>query len=637
MAQKGISFSNVDAAWLQMEDPTNLMMVTGVMILDAPVDFERLKQLAAARLLAFDRFTQRVVQSALPLRNPRWEPDPNFNLDAHMHRLALPEPGDQETLQALISDLMSMPLDFSKPLWQFHLVENVGSGCALVSRIHHCVGDGTALVRVLLSLLDTEPDAPLLPLPPSSRRRARRHLLSRFLQPTEAVVNAGMKVADTLLHESMETLLYPTHAADLARIATKGASALGKLLLMPPDPPTPFKGRLGVQKRAAWSAPIPLADVKAVGRAFGATVNDVLLTAMTGALRRYLIRRGTNVEELNIRAVVPVDLRPKGHEHELGNQFGLVFLALPMGIADPRARLLELRRRMNAIKESPEAVIAFGILNMIGMSPKEIVDQVVTIFAAKATAVMTNVPGPQRPLYVAGRRLENVVFWVPQSGRLGLGVSIMSYNGQVTLGVATDAGLVPDPDGIIAGFHEEFDALVEIVRQGEMAGARVVRRTDIASLLAELDAIEARIEALAAARATRRAATAALGAPLTPAAAPAAPTCSAGNGLNREEGAERPRELSALADATPAAGEVPAALTLAAAPATEMLRAEEPDALVPADRVEGGEAAPEESGLAAPHIVRLPEPGRCHAMTKAGQQCRNSSLSGSAYCRVHQP
>lgn len=263
----------------------------------------------------------------------------------------------------------------------------------------------------------------------------------------------------------------PSRLTDLARTGGRGSSALARLLLLWPDPKTIFKGELGVPKRAAWSAALPLQDVKAVGKGLGGTVNDVLLTAMTGALRRYLQGRDEEVDGLNFRAVVPVNLRTPGTEEELGNKFGLVFLSLPVGLADPAKRLQELKQRMDALKDSLEAPVAFGILTAIGMSPQTIQDIVVNIFGMKGTAVMTNVMGPRIPLYLAGAPLDSFMFWVPQSGRLGLGVSILSYAGRVWMGVITDEGLVPDPDAIIAAFHTEFDELLERARQAPEAPA----------------------------------------------------------------------------------------------------------------------------------------------------------------------
>jgi len=486
----------VDTAWLRMEDPTNLMMITGVMIFGTPMDFERLKATIEHRLLRFDRFRQHVVQPRLPIGGPYWQDDPQFDLNAHVQRVSLAPPGDLAALQELVSELMSTPLDFSRPLWEIHLVEHyadgraVGDGCALIVRLHHCIADGIALVRVLLSLTDTDPAAPW----PSARlrepRTGRRGPLETLLKPARSALKTSAQVTQTVLKESQELLANPSHALDLARLGASGALALGRLVLLLPDPKTIFKGELGMAKRVSWSDPIPLEAVKLAGRAMGGTVNDVLLTAVTGALRRYMQGRGESVEKLNFRAVVPVNLRPVEEELTLGNRFGLVFLSLPVGIGDPLARLRELKRRMDALKGTPEAMVAFGILNAIGMSPSQIQDIVVNIFGTKGTGVMTNVPGPKETIYLAGAPLDTIIVWVPRSGRLGLGVSILSYAGQVWLGVATDAGLVPDPDKIITEFHAEFEELLRLTHRLEApdkAAAAALPADSIARMTAILD------------------------------------------------------------------------------------------------------------------------------------------------------
>ncbi|HVR06959.1 MAG TPA: WS/DGAT domain-containing protein, partial [Thermoanaerobaculia bacterium] len=233
----------------------------------------------------------------------------------------------------------------------------------------------------------------------------------------------------------------------------------------PADPKTPFKGPLGVPKRVAWSEPLALDQVKEIGRALGGTVNDVLVTAAAGGLRRYLAHRGETRRRLDIRAAMPVNLRPLGRMSQLGNHFGLVFLSLPLGIGDPLARLAELRRRSAALRRSAEAPVVLLILRAIGRVPLAVQRLVVRIFATKATLVMTNVPGPNRTLYLAGKAIRDIFFWVPQSGRVGLGVSILSYRGTVRLGVGTDAGLVPDPEAIVSGFHAELDELLRLARR----------------------------------------------------------------------------------------------------------------------------------------------------------------------------
>jgi diacylglycerol O-acyltransferase / wax synthase len=212
----------------------------------------------------------------------------------------------------------------------------------------------------------------------------------------------------------------------------------------------------------AWSRAVPLEHVRAAKDAVGGTVTDVLLATIAGGLRRYLLKRGGRVDGRDFRAVVPVSLRPLSQMSDMGNCFGLVFLALPVGIADPRERLHELQRRMRLLKSSVEPVVVLTVLGLLGRVPKPVQDLVIRIFGTKGTAVLTSVPGPARELFLAGQPIRGIAFWVPQSGRLGLGISIMTYAGQVRLGVASDANVVPDPEGIVAGFEEELHFLEEL-------------------------------------------------------------------------------------------------------------------------------------------------------------------------------
>jgi diacylglycerol O-acyltransferase / wax synthase len=430
---KQVAMSSVDAAWLGMEDPTNLMMVTGVMALDGKVDPRRMRALLDRRLAPFKRFHQKVVRPRTRGNLPHWEDDEAFDIANHFSHIALPEPGGEKALRELTSELMSTPLDLTKPLWHVHLIDGHQGGSVMLARIHHSIADGIALVQVMLSLTDSSPAG-------STRPRVRRADRVNGARPLGWLSGAAKVLENP------------------GRIA-EGAYRLGRLVVLPPDQQTAFKGKLGRRKHAAWSEAIPLDGFKQIGKAFGATVNDVLVTTATGALRRYLDKRGEKVTGVAIRASVPVNLRPLDQAHELGNSFGLVFLTLPIGIADPVRRLHAVKKEMDELKRSPEALVAFAVLNIMGMTPVEVEKLGLRFFGSKATAVLTNVPGPREPLYLAGRKIDTVMFWVPQSGRLGLGISILSYAGGVRLGVATDAGLVPDPERIVAEFEREFKAL----------------------------------------------------------------------------------------------------------------------------------------------------------------------------------
>ena len=461
---KRTPMSSVDAAWLGMEDPTNLMMVTGVMALAGPVDLKRFRLVLERRLAPFARFHQRVVRPRSRGNVPHWEDDPSFDVENHLTHVALAAPGNDAALRKLISDLMSEPLDFSKPLWHMHVVDGYQGGSAILTRVHHSIADGIALVRVLLSLTDDSPrwKEPARPRRPSS---------AGFRLPLDwlpAAVRRGVSAGQNLVSN-------PDRVLGAARLGIHGAYRLGRLVVLPPDPATVFKGELGRRKKAAWSETLPLDDFKAIGKAYGATVNDVLVGTTTGALRRYMERRGQPTTGVAIRASVPVNLRPLDRAHELGNAFGLVFLTLPVGIADPARRLRAIKKEMDGLKQSPEALVAFGVLSLMGLAPVEVEQVGLRFFGSKATAVLTNVPGPRQPLYLASRKIDKVMFWVPQSGRLGIGISIISYAGGVMLGVATDARLVPDPERIVEAFRLEFEAMRAAAARLGQGGRKATR------------------------------------------------------------------------------------------------------------------------------------------------------------------
>lgn len=443
-----------DIAWLRMEQPTNLMMITGVFTFDAPMPVDIFKDLLEERLLIYDRFRQRVKGRR---GTPYWEDDPHFDIDRHVHRTALPEPAGQAELQELASDLMSTPLDFSKPLWQMHLVENFDGGSAVVVRLHHCIGDGIALIHVMISMADEYFEQANGAR--TGREVTARSAVTRLFRPVAKAISNTVGAAEAVLDESVSLVFNPKHLLKRAKQGMSIGAATSRLLLLPSDSDTVFKGALSASKRVAWSQALPLATVKAIGHQVGAKINDVLVASVAGAVRRYLLTRGEGVEHVELRATIPVNLRPLSEAYKLGNHFGLVFLTLPVHIEDPVERLLETKRRMDKLKGSAEAGVIFGLLQLAGNGPEEVQRQLVDLLGAKASAVLTNVPGPREELHLRGRAISGIMFWVPRAGNLSLGISILSYAGDVRVGVATDAGLVANPDVLTGAFHEEFEAL----------------------------------------------------------------------------------------------------------------------------------------------------------------------------------
>jgi diacylglycerol O-acyltransferase / wax synthase len=458
--------SSVDTAWLRMDSPGNLMMIVGIYEFEGQLDFARLRELVEQRFVVHRRFRSKVVQDATGYY---WEEDDDFDLDLHLVRIALPGAGTTEDLKKFAGRMASTALDPSRPLWQFQLVDNFNGGQAMVARIHHCIADGIALIGVLLGMTSQDPleDAP----EPEARAPSAKGpssdwdaLLRPIKEATVKALDTTGDVASKVLSAYSAMLNDPERfgeaAGEYARIATQVAKDAAAIALMDNDSATSLKGVPSGSKVVAWNEPLSLDDVKAVGRALGCSVNDVLLGSVAGAIRSYLVERGEDVTGCELRAMVPVNLRDPKKWRELGNKFGLVPLLLPVGIESPIARVFEVRKRMDELKSSYTAVLTVGILGLVGLGPRQLQKQALDFLARKGTAVMTNVPGPQQPLYMAGAKIRRIMVWVPQSGDIGVGVSILSYAGGVQFGLITDKRLCPEPQRIIDRFEPEFEKLV---------------------------------------------------------------------------------------------------------------------------------------------------------------------------------
>jgi diacylglycerol O-acyltransferase len=458
----GERMTKVDTAWLRMDSPSNLMMIVGVWTLKPGIRYEELCQRVQERLLKYNRFRQRVEQDAA---GATWVEDAHFDIARHVVREKLPKgaKGEEQTaLQDRVGELAMEPLDHKHPLWQIHLVEDYQGGSALLVRIHHCIADGIALISVTMSLVDG--GAP----PPERKRKAAPNgaedwiadtLIKPFTDMTVRALGAAGEGAARSLGMLRDPQKGIAGSMDLAKLAYQVVSDAASLALMPDDSKTRLKGKPGTAKRVAWCQPIPLEEVKAVGKALNCSINDVLLSCVAGAIGEYLRSLGDDVTGQEIRAMIPVNLRPLDQAYKLGNRFGLVPLVLPIGMENPIERVYEVRRRMNALKGSTQPLLAFGLLAVAGLLIKPAQEAMLSLFGKKTTAVMTNVPGPREKLKFLGSTLEQSMFWVPQSGDIGLGVSILSYGGGVQFGVITDTVLCPDPQKIIDEFEPEFAKL----------------------------------------------------------------------------------------------------------------------------------------------------------------------------------
>ncbi len=447
---KSQRLSPVDLSWLRMDETANRMIITGMMFFERPLEQDEFSQLLDQRLASIPLFRRRIVVG--PRGRAHWQEDPAFDIGHHLHSLDLDPPVDKAALERAVGSLMSRPLNDSHPPWGFWLVPFEG-GTVMLSRLHHSIGDGVALMLVLLSMTEFEP-------PVAAQAESDNPI--RTLLCGGEVDPRGLEIAHQIMPEVMGLMTRRGGGSPRGSKLGLGLKLLGSLTSLTfrsADPSTRFKGSLTTDKRVAWSESIDLDEVRAIKQHLGGTLNDLLLTALTGALRRYLEAKGESVSGLDFRATVPVSIRKLEDLSALGNRFGLIFLSLPVGIADPVSRLAELQRRTTALKGSVEAGVVYGVLHALGHSPRWAHRLVLKIFGTKATAVVTNVPGPRQQLYLCGNPIRDMLFWVPQAGRLGLGISIASYNGQVRLGVTTDAALVPDPSSIVSAFHDELEHL----------------------------------------------------------------------------------------------------------------------------------------------------------------------------------
>ncbi len=442
--------SSVDAAWFHMDGAVNDAVVTAMLTTRRRLDFAAVREIFLQRFATIPRFHQRVVETGIAMLTPHWEDMPDFDIAQHLHHRALAAPNDKCALEALLDDLASQPLPHDMPLWQADVVDGPGRGSALIMRYHHCIGDGMAMMTVARRLFDGP-----APPPPAAARKAT----PRGAQAEGAVASIGTAIA------ALERGAFDVIGA---------AGSLAAQLLKRPDSPSPFKGEFVRRQRLARSNPFAVADLKAIGTARDATINDVLVAATAGALRSYLQQHGLDADHATLRAMVPVNLRPPERAEALGNEFGLVMLELPVDVADPARRIAAAKMRMDALKQSPQSMAMRWLLDLFGAGPKALQGAAQHLFGVRSSAVLSNVIGPRKALRLAGVPIESMAFWVPHPGEdVGIGLSLMSYRGLSSLAVIADARLVPDPEAIVHAFEHELDRMRRLPpRPGRRSPAR---------------------------------------------------------------------------------------------------------------------------------------------------------------------
>ena len=469
--------SGVDAAWLRMDRATNRMQILGMVGLRGPVSLEALRARIARSFLAHPRFLSRPVEATL---GAAWEEVPDFDLHWHVRGRRLPARTSEATLRRLLGELAAARFDPARPWWEFLLLRLGARRSVLVARIHHCYADGVALVRVVLGVFDAaEPDTRAGDVAHPAASALKRAVesapvgsaaLESALDPPLAALalerlGAAWRESQAWLERGLRLAQHPAEAASLAGAGLDFAAELAQLAGLPDEPATALRGALSGDKRLAWAPPFPLEAVRSAAHALGCTINDLLVAAASGALAAWLRRAGGAPARIpGLRAVVPVNLRTAGEVAGLGNRFGLVFLDLPVGHRAARERLQTVRDRMLALKRSRQPPLTLALLATLGLAPRVVETAAIDLLSRKASLVLSNVPGPRERQSLLGAPVESMMFWVPQSGNVGLGLSLLTCGGEVRFGVVADAALVPEPHWLARRFVAELRACVALAQ-----------------------------------------------------------------------------------------------------------------------------------------------------------------------------
>jgi WS/DGAT/MGAT family acyltransferase len=453
--------TGLDASFLHIESDTSHMHVAGVMLFEgSPPPHDELAEALERKMHLVPRYRQKLAFVPLQQGRPRWVDDPHFNLDYHLRSSALPAPGSEEQLRNLAGRVFSQQLDRDKPLWEMWVVEGLDGGdrFAVLSKTHHALIDGVSGVDIASVLFDVSAEPAPVPDPP--RRWLPRPLPSRGQLLAEALFERATVPAE-VVRGVRAVFRAPRRIASAAVGAAAGIGAMARAGGSP-APPCPYNVSIGPHRRFTW-ARCQLADVKAIKNSLGGTVNDVMLAIVTGALRRDMQRRGEVIDDLELRAMVPVSVRSEEARGALGNQVAAMMAPLPVGVSDPVVRLQQISRAMERIKHGGQAMGAQMLTELTGFAPPTIMGQASRLVARQRffNLVVTNVPGPQIPLYMLGRQMVELFPMVPLAPNQALGVAIMSYNGRINFGLVGDFDAMDELDRLALDFRAALEELAE--------------------------------------------------------------------------------------------------------------------------------------------------------------------------------
>ncbi len=468
----GERMTGADAAWLHMDRPTNRMVVNIVCWFAQTPDWDAVRDALRWRWVQeYPRFRQKVREPAFSwalVAVPEWVDDASFCFEDHLRQVILDQPGDEAALHEYVESHIADPLQPDRPLWEVHLIDGYQGGSALLLRVSHALGDGTALMHALIALSDDEPG------------RDQQGSTALVAGPVDgASAPSGAQAVRDSASDWVTTFpkLALGELGHAEAIAARVGS-LSKLAVVRQDRRTVLRERLGTRKRVTWTVPVSLASVRSVAQQGGATVNDVLLAVTAAALGRYLRQHGSDVDEIG--AMLPFNLRPLHvpMARSLGNKFGLVYPDLPVAPMEMPARIARVHEVMTRIKLAKQANVVFGWISSVGLMPMQVENVLIDRYAGMSSVIITNVPGPRRPISIAGSPVAGLLFWVPTSGPVGVGLSFISYAGQVTIGLMVDALLVPDVARMRELLEDELAGVTADPLRGSAPGATGAHRPE---------------------------------------------------------------------------------------------------------------------------------------------------------------
>jgi diacylglycerol O-acyltransferase / wax synthase len=457
MADFSRRMTSLDASFLYLEQPNSLMHVAGIYTFAAPLDYEALVADVEARLPLIPRYTQRIATVPLNVAHPTWEADPDFDIRYHIVHHKLRHGDDDKPLATLCAKLFTEPLDRARPLWEMHLVDNYGRGSAMIAKTHHCMIDGASGVELMNILMDPSPSPQRLILPEVGPEEITEPT-STLVQTLDGLLDVARTQAD-LAGSALQLLSNPDKALKQARLTLDAVGTLVRTLSAAP-PPTLFNGSIGPHRALAW-ARFSLNEVKAIKKRLGGTLNDVILSIISGALRQFLRHHGQNVDRIELKAMVPVNVRSEHDSVKLGNRVSMMVAPLPIGIRDPLERLRQVSAAMDLLKASGQAGQMERIVGLTDLLPPMLQKPLAQLQASVSpvNTVCTNVPGPRETRYILGKPMQMAVPLVPLAAGIGLGFAIMSYADQITIGINADADRVPDVWDLAINLRDSFDEL----------------------------------------------------------------------------------------------------------------------------------------------------------------------------------